>query len=292
MDLSIIIVNYNGEAILKNCLDSIAKSKFSSQLEVILVDNASKDASKDVLMTWAGLNPEVILKTYYNQDNVGFAKANNQGATLATGEWLLLLNNDTILDPNALQILLDFAKTEPKLGLAGPALFHVDGRSQAQGSALGQMQYVTKKPKPVGFIIGAVMLIRKALYLEVGGFDENYVFYNEDVDLCKTLQKKGYKNYFVPEAKVTHIGGFSSRTMRPDAIREGFRGGLYLVNKHYPKPVFFLYRGIVLLWASIQVLRLSLLCLVMKSKVPYRNTFAAIVRIAATNQLVSPKGRF
>ncbi len=287
LTLSIIIVNYNGKKILKDCLDSIFASELmGNTVEVIVVDNASSDASDQLLSEYP------LVKTILNSENMGFAKANNQGAKIAQGEWLFLLNNDTILQQPTLYRLLAFAKTKPDAGLFGPQLLLPNGRVQVQGSALSQSQYRTLVPKKVNFLVGAALLIRKDRYVEVGGFDENYVFYNEDVDLCKTLIKAGHPLYYVPQAKLTHIGGASSRTVRPQALLEGFRGGLYLVHKHYPSWVFQVYRVVVAIWCAIQTFWHSLLGIVIPSHRAYAQTFFRLIKIILTNQIVSPEGRF
>ena len=286
VDLSIIIVNYNGEKLLKECLGSILSSQTEFNYEIIVVDNASTDASGPVLAEYP------TVKTLMNHQNLGFSKANNQGAKIAQGEWIFLLNNDTILQPDTLQTLLSFAKTIPNPGLFGPKLRLPTGQVQRQGSALSQAQYRTLKPKTVNFLVGAALLLPKDVFWKVGGLDENYVFYNEDVDLCKTLMKAGYSLYYVPQAQLIHIGGASSRTLRPKALLEGFRGGLYLVNKHYPAPVFQGYRVVVGLWCLSQWMWHVLLGLGVPSAKDYAQTYKTLLRIILTNELVAPEGRF
>ncbi len=228
IDISIVIVNYNGKQVLANCLDSVLKSNTTYRYEVIVVDNASTDQSQDILKKYDQVH------SVLNTDNTGFSKANNQGAKLATGTWLFLLNNDTVVPPDSLQLLADFASKTPDIGLVGPKLLLKNGQIQEQGSLLGSWQLSGTFAKKVSFLTGAAMFVSRELYLRIGGFDENFVFYNEDVDLCKMVRKQHKYIYYLPEATIIHLGGESTKSIRIPALIEGYRGGLYLIKKHYP----------------------------------------------------------
>jgi len=283
VEISIVIVNFNGAHLLKGCINSILSSHIAQQkLEIIVVDNASKDTSLDLLQS---AYPQV--KCIANEQNKGFSKANNQGAKIAQGKWLFLLNNDTLLSPTALESLLKFAEAQPDAGIIGPQLYYPDGRKQPQGSSLSQFQFWGKQVRKVNFLSGAAMFCLRQRYLEVGGLDENYIFYNEDVDLCKTMQKKGYPLYFLPEIKIVHFGGASSQTIRPQALKEGVRGGLYLTQKHYPTWVYQSYKFGVRLYCLFSKKLYEL-----KGNVALATTFNELLEIIKNEELISPKGHF
>lgn len=241
VDLSIVIVNYNGASFLGDCLDSIFDSKTSCRFEVIIIDNASKDQSKTLLEAYP--KPLTLI---FNSQNIGFGAANNQGVERASGATLFLLNNDTKVFPNTIETLWQFCLGTPLLGAVSPKLLNKDGSLQGQGSVLNQRQFKALAPKKVSFIAGAAWMMKKSVFVEIGGFDENFFFYNEDLDLCKTLQKKGLSLYYLPTSQLIHYGGLSTKTRKAGSIIEGYRGGLYIAYKHYPRWVYHVYRVLLL----------------------------------------------
>ncbi len=253
--LSIVIVNYNGAAFLNACLDSVFASQTVFPFEVIVVDNASVDQSLEVLR--ASPHPIHLIESPVN---LGFAAGNNLGAKKATGTYLFLLNNDTVMPPDTLDRLVRFYIDHPEIGLLSPKLLNGDGSIQGQGSSLMAWRYKGDDPISVSFISGAAMMTRRALYAQLGGLDEHYFFYNEDIDFCKTVIKSGRKLMYLPTALVTHFGGLSTATRKRASIVEGYRGGLYLCRKHYGPIVYTVYRGVLLivvlisgLWASVSL---------------------------------------
>lgn len=237
MDLSIVIVNYNGASFLTGCLDAIFDGMLNCEFEVIVIDNASQDQSLSVLERY-----QYPLKRIDNADNRGFAAANNQGVAIAEGRYVFLLNNDTVVAPDAIQTLVDFFDNHPQTGILSPQLLNRDGSLQGHGSGLMKWRYTGTQPVSVGFVTGAAMMMTRALYRQIGGFDENYFFYNEDLDICKTVKKLNRTIIYLPTAKVTHFGGLSTATRKRASIVEGYRGGLYFCKKHYGDVVFVLYR--------------------------------------------------
>ena len=181
--VSIVIVNYNAAEILQQCLDSIFTIKRKVDIEVIVVDNDSHDDSKKVINEFVG---KFSIVSILNADNVGFAKANNQGFNVASGDFVLILNNDTILTDYCLDVLVDTFDNE-SIGAVGPRLLNQDGTLQLNGSVLSWKAQKQNSLKKVKFIIGAAIMMKKELLLEIGGFDENYFFYNEDLDLCREI---------------------------------------------------------------------------------------------------------
>ncbi len=228
MKVSIIIVNFNTPALLEECLDSLYMAHSSISFEVIVVDNASeKKFDKERF-----INKYTNISFIFNKENVGFAKANNLGAVKATGEYLFLLNSDTLLISEVLSPLVSFYEKTKHIGILGPRLLNQNKTIQYYGSVLGRYKYLGKEPRVVDFLSGAAMFISRDLYLQVGGFDENYFFYNEDLDICKTLQRRGYKNYFYPFVQLIHLGGgstFSSKSLK----KQAWKSSWYFFKKFY-----------------------------------------------------------
>ena len=240
MDLSIIIVNYNGAPFIQGCLDSVFGSHTHYGYEVIIVDNASRDGSVPILRACG--HPITLIE---NATNVGFSAANNQGVAQSTGRYIFLLNNDTVVESDTIQCLLDYFTGHSDVGIVAPQLLNRDGSLQGHGSGLMKWRYSGKKAIEVSFVTGAAMMVSREVYLRVGGLDENYFFYNEDLDFCKMIQKLGYSIIYLPSARLTHFGGLSTATRKRESIVEGYRGGLYFCKKHYGSSVYILYRFIL-----------------------------------------------
>lgn len=248
LDLSIIIVNYNGEQTLQECLDCVFSHQTRFTYEVIVVDNASRDSSIDELKRYGSR-----ITLIQNKENRGFSAGNNQGLAKAKGEYIFLLNNDAILQDNTIDQLILFLKEHPTVGAVGPRLLNPNGSIQQTGSILGQWMYRADQPRKVSFLSGAALMAKKSLLDELDGLDEAFFFYNEDIDLCKRILKKGLKLAYLPNAPVIHYGGVSTKTRKAASIVEGFQGGLYLCKKHYPKLVYWLYKLILFIYLLIAI---------------------------------------
>lgn len=240
--VSILIVNYNGAAYIADCLASIFQLDWPWPIEVILVDNASSDASLDAIR-----NTGYPVQLLANSKNMGFAAANNQAASQATGRYLLLLNNDTILVENPLPAMIDYFDTHPEIGAMGPRLTNPDHTRQRTGSIFSQFQYKRRTPRSVSFISGAAFLIPAALYHQLNGLDEAFFFYNEDLDLCLRIRKAGKSLIYFPLSEIIHLGGVATQTRKAASIIEGYRGGMVFCRKHYGLFAFHLYRYILLI---------------------------------------------
>lgn len=241
MDISILIVNYNGAGFIAPCLDSVLASEFSGTFEVILIDNDSTDHSLTVVEPYKDR-----VKVIAHPENVGFSKGNNVAAKSATGSFLFLLNNDTILEKDTLQKLFEFVQGKTDVGAVAPKLLHEDGRLQAPGSVFGQWRFKQSQPVVVPFIAGAAVLIPRVVWEKMNGLDENLFFYNDDIDMCKSIQKLGYRIYYLPTAQLIHFGGLSTQFRKIGSLIEGYRGGFYIAYKHYGKWAYQLYRVLVL----------------------------------------------
>ncbi|MFA5878614.1 MAG: glycosyltransferase family 2 protein [Candidatus Margulisiibacteriota bacterium] len=272
LDLSIIIVNYNGAAFIATCLDAIFNHKSKYSYEVIIVDNYSQDESLAILDKYKSK-----IKLIVNEVNLGFGKANNQGLKIAQGKFIFYLNSDAFLLENTIDKLIDFFKNTKDAGLVAPQLLNQDGTTQFNGSIFSKFIFNTEKPKAIGFVAAAAILSSKKLLDKIGGFDENFFFYNEDIDLCKSILKLGHKIYYVPEIKVIHVGGASTKSIREDAVVEGFRGGLYLCKKHYGNVIYQIYRGFLGFYLLVSIVILSLMGFVMNKYLILRNAYCRIL---------------
>jgi GT2 family glycosyltransferase len=232
LDCSIIIVNWNVCALLRRCLAGLPEAVGPDiRTEVIVVDNASHDGS--VAMVRAEF-PAVRLLA--NRENRGFAGGNNQGMAAGRGRTLLLLNPDTEPAPGALAAMLATLDSAPGIGMVGPRLLNPDGSTQPSrrrfptlvtaliestplqpyfpDHPLLRRYYVADRPaterQDVDWITGACMLVRRAVVQQVGGFDERYFMYSEELDWCRRIREAGWRIVYEPAAAVVHHEGQSS----------------------------------------------------------------------------------
>ena len=221
MDLSIVIVSFNTRKILKNCLNSIFQNKFKGELEVIVIDNNSLDGSS--LMVKKEFKEVTLVK---NKENVGFAKAVNQGIKKSKGNFVLLLNSDIIVKENSLNLLFDFTKDKDDLGILGGRLLNKEGSIQGSCYHLptlwrtiinseSLLKYAPKEEIPieVEVVIGAVFLIPREIIKKVGLLDERYFIYFEDLDYCRRIKKAGFKAFYLPKAEFIHFHGASGKNI-------------------------------------------------------------------------------
>lgn len=227
MQLSVIIVNYNVRYFLELCLQSVQEALIGIDSEIIVVDNNSKDDS--CKMVSENFQKVILIE---NKDNTGFSKANNQGVAIAKGEYILILNPDTVVGKHTFIKCLDFAKKQADLGALGVKL--IDGK----GNFLPESKRGIPTPKAsfhkllgiknqkrgkyyanhlkeneigeVDVLVGAFMLMKRNVYNNVKGFDERYFMYGEDIDLSYKILKKGYQNYYLGTVEVIHYKGEST----------------------------------------------------------------------------------
>lgn len=277
IDLSIIIVNYNGEIFLKDCISSIYDGTHKINFEIILIDNNSVDNSIELVQKKF---PQVhILK---NDKNLGFCKANNQGLKIYQGRYALLLNTDTMVKDRALDKLVEFMDNHQRVGAAGPKLLNPDNTPQHQGGLFNRKFWLSKEPVKVNYLIGACFIVRREVVDKVGGLDENFFFSNDDLDWCKRIKDAGWDIYFVPEAEVMHYGGFTTKLFNQKIFVEGFRGGLYYCKKHYGYFAYQIYRTLLSSSMLVAIIFAGLLYPLLKNK----NKLAAFIQIL----IISIKG--
>jgi GT2 family glycosyltransferase len=278
-EVSICIVNWNGRELLRNLLASLRDAEPGMRLQTIVVDNASSDGSPDLV---AGEFPEVLLKR--NDRNLGFSVANNQAANLATGRYLLFLNNDTVVPSGSMGRLVAFMDKNSRYSAVGPKLIGDDGHPQQSARnlpTLGVLLYQRMQlfPRWTGLfkqqyqdyrnggldpekssdarqLAAAALMVRREAFEGAGRWDEQFEFGVEDVDLCLRLGGFGPIHYLA-EATIHHLGRISSRANR-GFVYTGYECGYarYLA-KHHCRSTGWLYKTMTTLDMPV---RLFVLC--------------------------------
>ncbi len=228
IDLSVVIVSYNVRYFLEQCLQSVFDASRNINTEVIVVDNNSHDASCDLIN-----NKFPDVKLIANKKNTGFSKANNQGVAIANGKYVLILNPDTVVAEDTFDILLHFIKSKNNLGIIGIKLIDgtgtflpeskrgiptpkvsfnkLTGISSKQTGKYYATHLQHNESGVVEILVGAFMFLKRSIYNEVKGFDEDYFMYGEDIDLSYKIHKKGYQNYYFADTQIIHYKGESTK---------------------------------------------------------------------------------
>ncbi|HAX18402.1 MAG TPA: glycosyl transferase family 2 [Actinobacteria bacterium] len=236
--LAIIVVSYNSKNYLEKCIDSIVNFtplKYKDLLELVIVDNNSDDGSKQLIEEFC--KKHVFIRSIINNENMGFAYANNQAIVSSSADYFFLLNSDTEVYENSLEGVLEYIKNDnptEKIGILGPKIINSDGTIQDScrkfpsllnaaahnilslinpDNRFSRQYKMTDADRSRSFetdwVSGSAMLISKAALAASGLFDEKYFMYVEDVDLCYRMWKSGYKVIYYPEIKVLHHIGKS-----------------------------------------------------------------------------------
>jgi GT2 family glycosyltransferase/lipopolysaccharide/colanic/teichoic acid biosynthesis glycosyltransferase len=254
LDISVIIVNYNVRDFLDNALVSIQKALPGLKGEIVVVDNASDDGSLEMLERKF---PDV--RVIANKQNLGFAKANNQALQQARGKYLLLINPDTLVQEDTLRVMIQFFENNPDVGLTTCKILRHDGSfalscrrsfpspwvafTKLVGLAalfpksklFGKYNLTYLSPDEsyeVDAVSGSFMMLRREVYERVGGLDEEYFMYGEDLDWCYRIQKAGWKIYYVPTTKIIHYHGESTKRSNIDELRTFYQAMHLFVKKH------------------------------------------------------------
>ena len=256
MDISILIANWNGEALLKNCIASIQHFTQGVDYEVIVVDDCSQDRSVEILRAEFPAVTVIV-----NQRNYGFAKTNNIGLGIARGKYVFLLNNDTVIRSNVFKQFVDFMESHPDVGICGGTLVNAGGsRVVSYGNfpsvpeaLMGTMffpelfpraRWVLRKAiippedirRPVGvdYISGAAFCIRSVIARAYGLFDESFEAYFEETDLCARVKKDGkWTIQYFPDAEIVHLEGHSYDSIPDKKIRTMMRSYILYLRKHH-----------------------------------------------------------
>lgn len=232
IDLSVVIVNFKTPKMVVDCVKSINSEGTGLKTEIIIVDNGSDDGSKETFEQLAKDTKNVVFIA--NRENRGYAKANNQGAKVARGEYLLLLNSDTLVKKGSLGAMVNFAKENPDSGVVAPKLLNADGSLQnscfrfptiknaileyflGKKGLFDKYAPSGKEPVEVDAVVGAAFLITPQAKKKVGLLDERYWAYFEDIDYCRNVWKNGLKVYYLPGVEIVHYHGVSFRKATPD----------------------------------------------------------------------------
>jgi len=270
--VSIIIVNYNSSKELFNCIKSIKRYSLDFTYEIIIVDNNSIDNFDFVK------NYFKDVKYYRMTFNTGFAYACNYGIKQSHGEFILLLNPDTMIKDNAILKLINFFKLLPNIGAVGPiflnkhnkeylpysifpnllrqicevfylkSILKIISRTKIQKERLEQKKYFE-----VDWLAGACIMIKKRLLDAVQGLDEEYHLYYEDVDLCHKIIKNGFKVYCEPNITIYHFGSRSIKNNYFQLIFQRYRSKLIYAKSYFPKMNILLFRMIIIFGLIIRI---------------------------------------
>lgn len=262
VDLSIVIVTYNVKDFLFNCIESIYSSKCDLNYEIIVVDNNSLDNSKEYIKSkFREVN------YLYNDENLGFSKANNQGFEEANGDYVLILNPDTLLEENTLQKMFDFLEGNSEIGAAGCKVLNEDRSFQLacrrsfpnpwnSFCKLFGLQTLFPKLKlfsgynltyksidetyKVDALIGAFIFTRKSVIDKIGGFSEEYFMYGEDLDFCHKISDYGYDIYYYHKTSIIHYKGESTKRSSINEVKHFYEAMEIFAKKYYGKSLLFL----------------------------------------------------
>jgi len=273
MEISIIIVNWNTKTLLADCIESVYTSPPEGEFDIWVVDNSSIDDSSDMVRERF---PEVNLID--NEENIGFARANNQALRKCKGKYVLLLNPDTVVKTGAIAEMADFLDHTPEAGMAGAQLINPDGSLQTSAFPLPTLfrefwrmfhldylinvanypmeEWRLDSAREVDTLLGACMLIRREALDQFGLFDADYFIYSEEVDLCARLKESGWHLYWVPDAVVVHYGAQSTQQVAEEMFIRLYEGKIIYFRKHRTRITVIAYK-LILILATISRLILT-----------------------------------
>lgn len=268
-ELTVIIVSYNTRELTLAALRTLYETTKRTRFHTVVYDNDSKDGSVEAI---AAEFPQVELIA--SRDNIGFARANNVVAETVTTEWMLLLNPDTECHPGAIDNLMDFSRAHPEAGITGGRTVFPDGRLNIAScwrrmtlwslftasvgllAAFPKSSFFNPEAMPdwkrdsvreVDIVVGCLLMIRRELWNELGGFDLRYFMYGEEADLCARARRMGYRPMVTPDAEIMHIVGAASNSLARKRIPLT-KARVTLMRDHWPRwqvPI-----GLGLFWFS------------------------------------------
>ena len=245
-EVSIVLVCWNNKDYLDPCLQSLYGGNVNHSFDVVAVDNGSTDGSQAMLQE---KYPQILI--IQNDKNVGLSKASNQGIEATKGKYVLLLNNDTLINRMTIDPLVDFLDDHPEAGAVGGRLFNPDGSFQGGyadfstlleefliATHIGELIWPgypshgnTDQVKPGGWLSSACLLVRREALNQVGFLDEEYFIYGDEADLQYRLKKGGWKVYYLPSSTIIHYGGRSMNRWRRRKMV--YRGKMLFYKKNY-----------------------------------------------------------
>ena len=277
MDISIIIVTYNTKEMTTECIESIYQKTLNCSFEVIVIDNASKDGSRQMLSSLDYENYQYI----YNNRNEGFSRANNAASKFAKGKWLFFLNSDIVFVNDVTSNLIEYMDKNPSTGIIGPKFLNQDGTHQVScrnfpNILLGfwhffpflrvflfkeavkyyQKQRDYEKIQTVDTVSAGAMMISQELFKQIGRFDEFSFMYAEDADICRRVRDSSRDVIYCPKAQLVHYGGQSTKLNSYMAIWSYYFAFYNLYKKYYFKNFAFLIKPFFFIRAVFAVIGL------------------------------------
>lgn len=271
-EVSVIIVNWHTRDYLIDCIASLLRTTSRTRIEIIVVDNASTDGSQQALRE---VYPDVTL--IQNDDNLGFAKANNRGFKAARGQAVCLVNTDVIAFDGVIDTLWEYLREHPKVGMVGPQTLHRDlkvrencrrfpslantcgdylwlkrlGIPGLAGRALPLHTY--NKTHPADVLSGCFLMVNCQALEEVGGLDEDFFFYGEDTDWGKRFNEAGWQCIYLPDAQAIHFGGGSTAAYPVRYYLTMEKADLMYWRKHKPPLEQLIYKAIKIVYHFISL---------------------------------------
>jgi GT2 family glycosyltransferase/lipopolysaccharide/colanic/teichoic acid biosynthesis glycosyltransferase len=265
--VSVLIVSYNVKQYIIHCIDSIKKSDYTGQIEIIVIDNNSFDGSLDAIKS--KIKDVICIQ---NDVNVGFGKAINQVAKVATGEYFLILNPDTIIEESTISTFVNYLSENSAVGMVGPKIVNSDGSLQ-KGSKRSFPTIGVALPKLIGLdnifpkskwagrynlnylnpdeihkvdaISGSCMFIRSKLFNKIGGFDERFFMFGEDLDLCFQVYQQKFNVHYLPTTHIMHYQGESVKSAPYDSLNAFYQAMILFSEKHFSKGRNILTKSVI-----------------------------------------------
>lgn len=290
VDVSICIVSYRARDLLRDCLRSIYGTVDTLSFEIIVVDNYSDDGTLEMLK-----NEFPDVRLIANDHNTGYTRPNNQAIRESNGRYIMLLNPDTLVKPNAISELVGFLEKRSEVGIVGPKVLNRDGTLQKQcrrsearpWDAIcyfsGLSRLFPKDKRFAGYLMtyldedltheaeavsGSCMMIRREVIEQVGYQDENFFAYQEDTDYCRRTRLAGWKIFYHPQAQIIHYGGEGGSKVQPyRAIIEWHRSYYHYYRKHFAKDYSIIFSAVYYLGMLIKLSLTLLVNLFRKRKI-------------------------
>lgn len=264
IDISIVIVNYNVKDFLSQCIKSIQKSDTKLNYEIIVIDNNSNDGSKELFESLSAQLDN--LQYHYLKENIGFGRANNIGFEKADGKYTLILNPDTLIEVDTLQVMYDFMEANQDVGASGCKVLNYDGTFQVacrrgfptpwasfcklfglqklfpQSKLFSQynLSYLDENQvNDIDSLIGAFMFTRTDVLKKVDGFDSSFFMYGEDLDLCYRIKQEGLRISYYPKTKIIHFKGESAKRSSINEDKHFYEAMEIFAKKHYGRSKLF-----------------------------------------------------
>ncbi|HLD11749.1 MAG TPA: glycosyltransferase family 2 protein [Patescibacteria group bacterium] len=240
--ISAVIVTWNSEDYITDCLSSLEKELHPAMHEVYVIDNNSSDKTASIVK-----KKFPFVRMIQNKDNKGFGAANNQGIRKASGDYILLLNPDTIVHPGSIFLMTSYLQSHARVGMVGPEQINGEGKilfNFSRYTLRGLTEYITesfapksllakrlRRPYEVPYLNGGCWLARKAVFTDVGLFDEKLFLYGEEPDMCQRIRTSSWQIHFVRNAMITHFREGSMRKIGVKKYFHALRSFSHVLNK-------------------------------------------------------------